>query len=71
MRNLGDDSQVMRDNNDRDSRLLLNAFEQRDDLRLNRYIQRCRRLIRNQNRRLTDKRNRNHDSLAHPTTELV
>ena len=65
------DSQIMCNHQDRHAKLILQLHHQLQDLCLNRHIKRCRRLISNQQLRLTRQRNCYHDSLTHTTGKLM
>ena len=65
------DAQVMCNHDDRHTHLLLQVLHQLQDLRLNGNVQRGRRLIRNQDIRLTAERHGNHDTLAHASRKLI
>ena len=71
VRGLRNDSQVVRDHDDRAPELFLEALHQVQDLRLSRHVERCRRLVRDQEVRVVDQRHRDHHALAHPARELV
>ena len=64
-----DHAEVVRDEQQR--RVVPDLFEQRQDLRLHGDVERCRRLIRNQQLGLGDQCLRQHCALAHPTRKLV
>ena len=66
-----DHAEVVRDEQDRHPELLLQAVEQLENLRLNRDVQRRRRLIGNQHLRVADERHRNHHALPHPPRQLM
>lgn len=57
---------VVGDKNHPHLHLLLQHFDQLQDLRLNRHVQRRCRLVGDQHRRTARERHRNHDALAHP-----
>src|SRR5437870_13848568 len=61
----------MADEQDRGPHFLHELLHQREDLRLNRDVERARRLIRDQERRLLAQRHRDHDSLAHAPGQYV
>ncbi|SPU65668.1 Uncharacterised protein [Brucella neotomae] len=65
------DAQIMRDENHRHSEPLLQICQKVQNLRLNGDVQRCGRLIRDQDIRLVGKRHGNHDALALPTGKLI
>jgi hypothetical protein len=66
-----DQFEIVRYKNHRHVALRLEAFEQGDDLRLNGYIERGRRFIRNQKQGIARQRNRYHDALPHSSRKLV
>ena len=63
--------QVVRDEDDRQARLVPKAVEQPDDPGLNRHVERRRGLVGDQELRPTGERDRDGDPLSHPTGELV
>jgi hypothetical protein len=67
----GDHSQIVADYHERHAQFLAQPVEQHQNLRLHRHIERCGRLIGNQQFRLTRNGDSDHDSLAHPTAELL
>jgi hypothetical protein len=67
----GQQAEVMRDHDDGGVELAPHLVEQLDDLRLHRDVQRRRRLIGDDQRRLEDQRHRDHDALAHAAGKLV
>ena len=68
---LGDDAEVVRDEDDGRSVLGLELPDEPEDLRLRRHVERGRRLVRDEERRIVDERHRDHHALAHPARELV
>ena len=64
-------TKVMSDKNDSHFCFLLQVFHQVKDLCLDRNIQSCSRLIRDQKLRMTDQTHGDHNSLAHTTGELM
>ncbi|MPM71093.1 hypothetical protein SDC9_118056 [bioreactor metagenome] len=67
----GDDTHVVRDQHDRRAARAADVFEQRDNLRLDGYVQgRCW-FVGNDQFRLCGQRQRDHHTLAHATRELV
>ena len=66
-----DDAEVMGYHNDRHPELLLQILHQLQNLCLNGNVQRRRRLIRDQNIRLTRKRHRDHHALPHTARKLI
>ena len=71
VRHVRDEPEVVRDQQDRHAELLLERPEQLHDLRLDRHIQRGRRLVGDQQVRAARKRHRDHRALLHPAAELV
>ena len=67
----GDHAHVVRDQQHRHAEAILEVVEQREDLRLDRDIKRGRRLVSDQQLRLTGQRHRDHDTLAQPAGELM
>ena len=70
-RGLGDDAEVVRDQDHADVELLLHAVDQLEDLRLHGHVERRRRLVGDQHVRVVDERHRDHRALAHAARELV
>ena len=68
---LGDHAHVVGDQHDRRAVLLAQALEQRNDLRLDRDVERRRRLVGDDQLRLAGEREGDHDALAHAARELV
>ena len=68
---LGDDAHVVRDQEDRRAVVALQPLHQLEDLRLDRHVERRRRLVGDQERRVARERHRDHHALAHPAGELV
>ncbi len=66
-----DHAEVVRDQQHRHSQLALETVEQLENLRLDRHVERGRRLVRNQHLGVTDERHRDHDALAHAAGELM
>ena len=66
----GDHTQIVGDQDNGHPDLLLQFLHQLQNLCLNRHIQRCCRLIRNQNIRFAGKRHRNHHTLPHPAGQF-
>ena len=64
-------AEIVRDQQNRGLGLLLQAFQQSQDLRLNGNVQRGGRLIGNKQLRVAGERNGDHHPLAHPAAELV
>jgi hypothetical protein len=67
----GHDAEVVRDEDDARARLLLQALYQLKNLRLNRHVERGRRLVRDEQLGLARERHRDHHALAHAARELV
>ena len=67
----GDDAHVVRDEHHRRATLAAQPFEERDDLRLDRHIQRRGGPVGDQQLRPRAQRERHHHPLAHATGELV
>ena len=69
---LGDDAEVVRDEQDRPCRSrACSRAHQREDLRLDRHVERGRRLVGDQQRRVAGHRDRDHHALAHAARQLV
>ena len=68
---LGDDAEIVCDEQDRGAEALLKVAQQLEDLRLDRHVERRRRLVGDHERGIHDERHRNHDALAHPAGELM
>ena len=68
---VGDDAHVVGDDQDRGAELALEALHQLEDLRLDRDVERRRRLVGDQERRVARERHRDHHALAHAARELV
>ena len=68
---LGDDAEVVGDEDDRGAGLLAQRAHQLEDLRLDRHVERGRRLVGDQQLRLAGQRHRDHHALAHAARELV
>ena len=67
----GDDAEIMRDESDADPKFASQSIQYRDHLRLNRYIERCRWLVRDENRWIIGDRHCDHRSLTHAARELM
>ena len=67
----GDQPQVVRDQHQAHAGVALQAQQQVDNLRLDRHVQRRRRLVGNQQAWPARQRHRDHDALAHAARELV
>ena len=67
----GDHTEVVRDQDDRGMRLLVEVAQQLEDLRLHGDVERGGRLVGEQQRRLAQQRHRDHDALAHAAREFV
>jgi hypothetical protein len=68
---LGDDPEVVRDQEQRRPEVALQVGEDREDLRLDDHVQRGRRLVGDEQLRPEHERERNHDPLPHAARELV
>ncbi len=68
---LRDHAEVVRDQDCRRVRLALSGPQHLDDLRLDRHVERSRRLVGDQDRRRVGDRHRDHAALSHATRELV
>ena len=68
---LGDDAEVVRDQDHGRVELGAQAVEQLEDLRLDRHVERRRRLVGDQDVRVARERHRDHRPLAHAARELV
>ena len=71
VRGLGDDAEVVRDEDDADVELALDLLDQLEDLRLHRHVERGGRLVGDQDRRVVHERHRDHRALAHAARVLV
>ena len=68
---LGDDREVVGDEDDADLELLAERHQQLQDLVLDRHVERSRRLVAEDQLRLERERDRDHHPLLHPAGELV
>ena len=68
---LGDHAHVVGDQHDRGAPLPAEPLQERDDLRLDRHVERRGRLVRDQELGLRAQRQRQHHALAHAAGELV
>ena len=68
---VGDDAEVVRDHDDRRAGALLQLLHQFEDLRLDRHVERGRRLVGDQDVGVARERHRDHRALAHAAGELV
>ena len=68
---LGDDAQVVRDEQHRHAVLVLQPAQELEDLRLHGDVERRRRLVGDQELRAARDRHRDHDALPHAARELV
>ncbi|MGX1154842.1 hypothetical protein RKD39_002420 [Streptomyces albogriseolus] len=68
---VGDDAEVVGDEDDRGPELLLEVLEQVEDLRLDRHVQGRGRLVGDQQVGVADQRHGDHGALAHTAGELV
>ena len=71
LRDFGDDAEVVRDQHERHAALALQLQQQREHLRLDRDVERGRRLVGDQQARVAGDRHREHHALAHAARELV
>ena len=67
----GDHAEIVADQDDRRAEIALQLPQQPQDLRLDRDIERGRRLVGDQDLRAAGKRHRDHDALAHAAGELM
>ncbi len=68
---LGDDRQVVGDQDERQAELASETLEQLEDLRLDHDVERGRRLVADDDRRVAGEGHRDHRPLAHPARQLV
>ena len=68
---LGDDPHIVGDQDDRGAQRILQLPHQIEDLGLDRHIERCRRLVGDQQLRVARQRHRDHRALAHAARKLV
>ena len=68
---LRDDAEIVGDQHDRGAAFVLQLAHQLEDLRLDRDVERCRRLVGDQELRIAGERHRDHHALAHAAGELV
>ena len=68
---VGDDAEVVRDQDDRRAEPLAELAQEVEDPRLDRHVERGRRLVGDQDLRIARERHRDHHPLAHPAGELV
>ena len=68
---LGDDAEVVGDQDDRGAGLVAQVAHEVEDLGLDRHVERGRGLVGDQQLRLAGKRHRDHDPLCHPAGHLV
>ena len=68
---LGDDAEVVRDQDHGRVEVVVQAVDQLEDLRLDRHVERRRRLVGDQDVRVARERHRDHRALAHAARELV
>ena len=61
---IGDDAEIVRDEQHRHAQLALQRADQLEDLRLDRDVERGGRLVRDEQRRPADERHRDHRALA-------
>ena len=67
----GDDAEIVRDENDARAGLVLQLLDELEDLRLNRHVERGRRLVGDEQLRPARQRHRDHHALPHAAGELV
>ena len=67
----GDDAEIVRDPDDGGAELGLQPLDELDDLRLDRHVERRRRLVGDDQFRRAGERHGDHDALAHAAGELV
>ena len=70
-RHFGDHAHVVGDEHQRHAALLLQAAQQIEDLRLDRHVERRRRLVGDQQARIAGDRHRDHHALVHAARQLV
>ena len=70
IRQLRNDRQVVRDDDERHLQFLLEILDQLQHLRLNRYVDGCRRLVGDQQPGATGEGHGNHGALAHTSTQI-
>ena len=68
---IGDDAEVVRDQDDRGAEPLADVADQVEDPGLDRHVERGRRLVRDQDLRIAGERHRDHHALPHAARELV
>ena len=68
---LGDDAEIVRDEQQRQIELLLHLAQQVEDLRLHRDVERGRRLVGDDERRAAGERDRDHHALPHAARQLM
>ena len=68
---LGDNSEIVGNQDNRGVYLIAQFLQKIQDLCLDRYVQRGRRLIRDDDARLADQRDRDHDTLLHTAGQLM
>ncbi len=71
VRDLRDKTEIMRDQHDRGAVRVLKTLQDIQNLRLDRNIERCRRLIGDQKFRCSREHHRNHDTLTHAAGKFV
>src|SRR5260221_9899694 len=71
LRHLGDDAKIVGDEDDRGADLALELAHQIEDLGLDRYIKRGRRLVGDEELWIAGERHSDHDALAHAAAELA
>ena len=71
LRDFGDHSQIMRNQNQRKVIFFAQTVEEFEDLSLDRDVERRRRLIRNDQRWTANQRHRDHDALTHAARQVM
>ncbi len=71
VRDVGDDPEVVRDQDHRRVELVFEPVDELEDLRLDRHVERGRRLVGDQHVGVAGERHRDHRPLPHPAGELV
>ena len=67
----GDDAEVVRDEQQREMKLLLHLLQQVENLRLNRHVERGRRFVGDEQQRLAGERDGDEHALAHASRQLM
>jgi len=71
LRHAGDHAEVMRDEDERGPELACQVLQEIEDLRLDRHVERGRRLVGEDELRIARQRHRDHHALTHASRELV